>query len=190
MKAEPSSTTVNITYEAGKVQRYHTHPRFARLGQTDADHSWGVAALILQMHPNPSKELLTAAILHDTGERFAGDLPAPVKRDNPELAKAHALMEDQLRHAFIFRGDYDLDASDTDWLKLCDMVECVLYASVTIPDILNTGPWKEIINLLSGATVSPPPLVTFNEVIAAAVSRAGCAEAPNRKEYTLNKQPG
>lgn len=183
--AQPSTLATTLTYEAGKVQRYHTHPRLARLGQTDADHSWGVAALILQLHPNPSAALLTAAILHDTGERFVGDMPAPVGRDNPALAASHKALEGDLRRAHVYRGDYQLTDDETLWLKLCDRLECIMFASVTVPDLIYSHPWRQLADAVSSVKVSPKPLVPIHDVIVKAVERQGAAETPSAGLYKI-----
>lgn len=183
--ATSSALATTITYEAGKVQRYHTHPRLARFGQTDADHSWGVAALLLQLHPNPSIALLTAAILHDTGERFAGDMPAPVGRDNPALAASHKSLEGDLRRAHVYRGDYQLTDEETLWLKLCDRLECLMYASVTLPEMTSSRPWAQLMDVVQQTKLTPAPLVPIYDVIYMALARHGVEEAPEGGLYKI-----
>lgn len=79
--------------EAGAVRRYHTEPRLIG-GQTDAEHQWNMAALLLAVWPNAPREVLVFALFHDVGERVVGDVPFPFKRAYPELyaqvAKAEA----------------------------------------------------------------------------------------------------
>jgi 5'-deoxynucleotidase YfbR-like HD superfamily hydrolase len=38
-----------------------------------------MATMLAVLHPNPSAALLIAALWHDAGERWAGDVPAPAK---------------------------------------------------------------------------------------------------------------
>ena len=60
-----------LAYRAGYTRRWHTT---SYLDQSVAEHSWGVALIIMQNHPNPSANLLKAALLHDLHEvRFAVD---------------------------------------------------------------------------------------------------------------------
>jgi len=78
-------------YEAGKVRRWHTMR--AVDPQTNADHSWGVAFLILLQWPDASANLIKAALFHDLGERWAGDIPGPAKLANHSLSLASKASE-------------------------------------------------------------------------------------------------
>jgi 5'-deoxynucleotidase YfbR-like HD superfamily hydrolase len=60
-------------YMSGKVRRWHTHHRYH---QTVADHSWGVAAILLGLEPNISREALLVALFHDSHEIATGDAPS------------------------------------------------------------------------------------------------------------------
>ena len=177
--------TINC-YEAGSVTRYHTHPRFNRFTQSDGAHSWSVAALIIQIHPNPSKELIIAGIMHDTGERFAGDLPAPVKRANPKLAALHAELETKLRAATVHMGDYTITKEEAMWLKLSDMLECIMFASITIPEALTTKPWMSLMDTIEAfaETVTPLPSVNIRGLMDATISRQGFDELAGSFDYS------
>ncbi len=76
---------------AGCVERYHTWPHLRK--QTNAEHSWQVARLVLAIWPECRRELLVHALVHDIGEIGTGDIPFPVKRDNPEVKKATDMVE-------------------------------------------------------------------------------------------------
>lgn len=117
---------IEAILETGQVRRYHANPVMARALQTTADHSWGVAALILALHPNPSLNLIKAAIFHDSGERFAGDLPAPFKRRYPALAEEHSFIEYKLASEAGV-PDWSLTDEEHQWLKLMDRVESFIY---------------------------------------------------------------
>lgn len=78
-------------YESGKVQRWHTMRGVDP--QTNADHSWGVALLILMQWPEASNKLIKAALLHDCGERASGDIPSTAKDFNPALRTASKTSE-------------------------------------------------------------------------------------------------
>ena len=118
----PNISKLRAIREAGNVLRYHQVPT---VGQDSvAQHSWGVAMLICQLKMSPSKELIMSALSHDLGERWAGDIPAPVKWriDMTEIED----LEKDVRTALGF-GQY-LGDQDTWWLKCCDMLECFLYS--------------------------------------------------------------
>jgi hypothetical protein len=111
-------------YMAGGVQRYHANPGMARLGQTTADHQGRCVQLLLALHPNPSVALIRAVAHHDLGERWAGDLPAPFKQAQPEIAAAHAEAEQEFAaQAMGWRVLDDLSREDLRWLALIDGLE-------------------------------------------------------------------
>lgn len=81
-----------IAYRRGmEVNRWHTRqPIFE---ETVGNHTANVALLVHYLTDGEaSRELLYAALIHDIGEFYTGDLPAPVKHDSPELAtRVHEL---------------------------------------------------------------------------------------------------
>lgn len=178
MGQESAENKVLNAYEAGFVQRYHTHPRFARFGQTDGHHAWGCAALIVALHPCPSAVLLRAAITHDMGERFAGDLSGPFKRAHPEVARAHYKAENEVLASRYIRASYDLNELDAAWLGYVDKLECILYASLTVPDALKSAGWLRLIeNTVKRADdLSPAPVADTLCLIVRARQRCGFVE--------------
>jgi 5'-deoxynucleotidase YfbR-like HD superfamily hydrolase len=66
----------------GAVRRYHTRTTIGH--QTVAEHSWGVACILLEIC-DPSVELLGRALYHDVAERETGDIPAQFKRSSSLL---------------------------------------------------------------------------------------------------------
>lgn len=113
---------------SGFTQRFHTNPHLARYGQTNAQHQWGVATLILALHPNPSRALIIEALEHDMGEAVAGDLPGPFKVSNPGFANFHRVVEYNARCEITGRGRPLLTDDEYEWLKACDMLEACLFA--------------------------------------------------------------
>lgn len=125
---------------AHRVQRYHTNLHLARFGQTTADHAHGVASIIMLLHPEPSMALLRAALWHDAGERFAGDLPTPFKMIFPSVAREHRAAEARLalRAAPVMPM---LDETEEMWLSMADGLEACLYCALNKPDLLIREDW-------------------------------------------------
>lgn len=110
-------------YMCGKIKRWHTH---FGLKQTVADHSWGVATIISLMHPNPSANLLKAALLHDAGEFFTGDVPSPAKQANPELK----ILLDKIERDAMTKMQipvFSLTEEEQLWLKFADIYEAYCF---------------------------------------------------------------
>lgn len=76
---------------AGKVTRYHTWERIR--DQSVGEHTWQLLRIILAIHRSASPELIRWTMFHDVGERVTGDVPFPVKRENPEVKIAFDRME-------------------------------------------------------------------------------------------------
>ena len=136
--------TLAQVYMAGGVQRYHTNPAMARLGQTNADHQGRCVQLLLALHPAPSVALIKAVALHDLGERWAGDLPAPFKRDFPALSEAHAEAELALAEAALGGPlDNDLDREDVRWLVMIDKLEAWAFMHCHARGEAERGGWLD-----------------------------------------------
>lgn len=110
-------------YRSGLVQRYHQNPDLARIGQTNSAHQWGVALFILSLHPNPSANLVAAALTHDVGEIDVGDLSGPFKRREVEFANRHRDIETHARESIIGFLEPELTEDDHRWLDFCDKLE-------------------------------------------------------------------
>jgi 5'-deoxynucleotidase YfbR-like HD superfamily hydrolase len=112
--------------DAGGTVRWHTHGK--NLQQTVAEHSWGVAAIILLLKPNPSVALLRAAILHDVHEAVMGDLPSPFKR---RFADTLGPIEKLIKDEFLAQHQLEdpvLTPEEQKVLKLADKMEAMLFA--------------------------------------------------------------
>jgi len=133
-------------YESGFVQRWHTHPTLARLGQTLGHHQWGVATLIAQLHDNPSAALLMAALWHDVGEFEAGDMPYGAKEWNPALAYELNNVERRAALRITQSRLIQLDDDEADWLHLCDRLEAYLYVKTVAPHLLGSEEWRDCLN--------------------------------------------
>lgn len=164
-----TDTLVAANWLSHRVQRYHANPQLARIGQTNADHAHGVASIIGLLHPNPSASLLLAALWHDAGERYAGDLPQPFKVAYPDLAAGHSAAEEAL--ALQCRPRVPLLAGEAVWLKFADRLEAILFASFHRPALLQRDDWQGFVEaMLQTATdlgvrgaVDEALAVMFNE---------------------------
>lgn len=67
---------------SGGTQRYHTEAAELIKTQDVAQHSYNVFWLVhMLMRGNAPGELLAMSVMHDAGERWTGDVPAPTKRN-------------------------------------------------------------------------------------------------------------
>lgn len=130
----------------GNVRRYHTRHTIGH--QTVAEHSWGVAAIICEIVPNPSAELLKAAIYHDVAEFETGDIPAQAKRAlrsvDPNALAAFETMENNVEKELGIAPDLTEDESIA--LKTADLLELLHYCldqrrlgNVTLHDVWCRG---------------------------------------------------
>jgi len=69
--------------ESGEVMRYHA--TLIKDKQSNAEHQWQTALILMQIFPEASVQLVQYALTHDAGEVISGDCPAPVKKAHPEL---------------------------------------------------------------------------------------------------------
>ena len=135
----------NDLYLSSFVRRWHTDARLAPTGQTLGHHQWGVATLILTLHPNPSRSLILAALTHDAGELLTGDVPYAFKKfyggggvaDAVEIA-GEAERDDMLGFTL------EIEDTEQEWLEMCDRLESVLYVAVHDPDRLRQDGWKKV----------------------------------------------
>ena len=138
-------------WNAGRVLRWHTHPHLAGSGDRLDGHHARVARIILALHPDPSAELLRAALTHDDGESVTGDRPRGnmcIECSNCEIAECEALWD----------GAPDLnDTADDLWLAMADSLDAYLWAKHHAPQIMSAPEWTahrdEVIALASALQV-------------------------------------
>lgn len=120
---------LDALYDSGGTRRYHNRPK---LEQNVKEHSWGVAVIITALHPNPSSELLQAAILHDAPEKVYGDILGPMKYTFPEAKaldeKCSDLFWKNISEKYDFYWPY-LTEEDKDWLDFADVYERCLFSA-------------------------------------------------------------
>jgi 5'-deoxynucleotidase YfbR-like HD superfamily hydrolase len=76
---------------AGQLKRYHVWPHIQP--QTVASHSWNLLRIYFSITHQPDEHVVYHMIFHDIGEISTGDLPYPVKKDNPMLKEQVDLIE-------------------------------------------------------------------------------------------------
>ena len=118
------NNALELTRQAGNIIRSHTNAQHGH--KTVGEHTYNLVNIILLLNPDPSLNLIKAAMWHDVPERFTGDLPSPIKKKNPELGAALTKIEDKIMH------EYGLEVTLTDdekkWLKAADQLEYLCWA--------------------------------------------------------------
>lgn len=166
MTFETKHQQVAAVYESGAVRRYHT--KRVHQSQTVADHAWGVAMLITLLHPEPSANLLKAALLHDVAEVITGDVPYTAKEAYASLKAACRDAEQEVEKFFRVR-EYmaGITFEEMQWLKAADMLELVLYGmseirmgNTTMCEIYDRG-----VHILLTRPDVPEPITTFVKLL-------------------------
>jgi hypothetical protein len=131
-------------FRAGFVQRWHTNPDLAHTCDRIDGHSARVARIILALHPSPDLTLIRAALIHDDGESVVGDVKAPTKDGNRDLADALDRAEWDAVDALW--GHYPAEGCSTEdraWLKFADRLDAYMWAAHHAPHVLTGDGWPE-----------------------------------------------
>lgn len=110
----------SIVRKGGNVKRFHVHALIGE--QTVAAHSWGVAAILLEIC-EPSLGLIKAALYHDIFEYATGDVPYTAKRDHPEIKEALEIAEKTIAQRMEIDVMWNLSHTEESLLKIADMLE-------------------------------------------------------------------
>ncbi len=114
---------MRATREAGKVLRCHNVPHHGTYSV--AEHSWQAVMLMVQLHPDPSRNLLIAMACHDVAERFYGDQPVPVGWAKPEIRRLQK--EAEAEALTILDLSPKLNHEEEHWLNVIDKLELLLW---------------------------------------------------------------
>lgn len=133
---------IHPIYRSGSVRRWHANPDVP--GQTLADHQGRVAQIIFFFWPDASAELIYAALHHDCGELYVGDLPGPIKEMNPTLAAIASRAETQSRAKM---GIRPIDARHPH-LRFADHLEAYTYVALRNPHVLVEPEWIRVLHEL------------------------------------------
>lgn len=104
---------------SAKVQRCHVIPHHG--SYSVAEHSWGVAMLMLLLWPEDFPRLAGACLCHDVPEGWLGDAPGNVKGD--EDIELETTILEQLG----LPGTAALTQQDRDKLRACDNLELYVW---------------------------------------------------------------
>lgn len=146
--------------EGSAVERAHTLPHHG--SYSVGKHSYDATMLLFALHPGPTMELVKSVMAHDLGERWCGDVPAPTKWSDGELAKRLGKLEKQCLAHLGF--DISLTHDDALWLNAVDKLELLLWAKEQLA-MGNQNALVVVANLLAWFKVSikqiPQPVLDF-----------------------------
>lgn len=142
-------------FYAGQTRRWHANPHMCHVVESSREHAGKVAALIIDMWPFASRDLVSAAIMHDDGEQSAwGDVPATAKanmsleaRAEMERAEAKGIIKLWGREIILPRGDAKM-------LKLADRLDPYMMMLRWRPDIADKYQWPEAREWLRGNAIA------------------------------------
>lgn len=112
---------------AGQVERYHTWPIHRR--QSVGEHTWQILRIYATIWGPPAPEVTYYIIWHDAGELATGDLPFPIKRNNPGLKIICDDLEEEALKAFGVKLP-KLSAKEKLKIRFADLVEMWEYGCV------------------------------------------------------------
>lgn len=127
-------------FRAGFVRRWHTHPDLAHTCDRIDGHSARVARIILALHPDPSRDLIKAALIHDDGESVVGDMPYGGKAGRLGAEYCHA--EGRAVRS-LWGAAPMLSGDDAIWLQFADRLDAYMWAAHHAPHVMNGDGWPE-----------------------------------------------
>jgi HD domain-containing protein len=132
----------------GAVERCHTVRHHG--SYTVAEHSWGVAMLLLQLYPEQFPILVKYALIHDVPEGLTGDIPSTAKGEDGALD--NAILES---FELPLLSDFKHHPGWHLILKSCDRLDLYLWAREQVA--LGNVFANEIINNLEARFTSDDP---------------------------------
>jgi Predicted hydrolases of HD superfamily len=149
--------------ESARTLRWHTEPVLHR--QTVGEHTYGVLMLVMELTSwQASRNLMAAALLHDTAERRFGDVPSPTKR-LLELKESF----DGLEETFMEENRIPLPAlgkAEHRVLKIADYLEGAMFCAFETRrgnrDIRNG--FRNYLNYLAGMNLTTLALDIYHEL--------------------------
>jgi hypothetical protein len=138
--------------DAAAVKRFHTKRTIRE--DTLARHSFGVMQIIQCVFPECRKELLLAAMHHDLPEYITGDIPAPAKRNSPQLA---VILEEMEKGTTPLYQDFGLTPAEEFVLGWADRMELALWCieEVTMGNRYCIAPIHNVMKWMGETMQSP-----------------------------------
>jgi len=115
-------------YFAGRIKRYHTWPTTQT--QTVGEHSWQVATIYATIFGDLGSPVERYIRLHDVGELGVGDIPFPVKAENPDLKDIVERLEAQTLDRLKLAQLPPLHPNVIARVKVCDVLEMMQFGMV------------------------------------------------------------
>lgn len=94
---------------------------------SNAEHQWGVTALLWYLYPNNFQRLAAYALFHDVSEAWVGDIPAPTLRHVPGLREKITKIEGNIAASIGCPREDSLSPEDHAMLKACDRLDLLLW---------------------------------------------------------------
>lgn len=157
----------DFLYFAGRVKRYHSWP--TTQSQTIGEHSWQVALIYERIFGELSPPVERYIRLHDVAELVAGDIPFPVKAENPELKVEFEKVEHKALLHMGVGALPDLPDSERKRIKICDLLEMMIFGLVE----------REMGNLLA------IPIIQRTKAAALVLCHSSLTESEYGKVYTF-----
>lgn len=161
-----------LLWKSGCVKRWHCNidHNLRESGDDTASHQWRVAMLLQMLHPLPSAHLLACALTHDVPEVITGDMPAPAK-----AGMMGEVIEAAESEVAAHWGLPVPSAKDKQWVKLCDMLDAVLWVKSRAPYLLMGGEWA---NNVDQILILAKALDVYDKVNALLNGSTGSGRAP------------
>ena len=141
-RPDPTCNTAMMTqWRATFVRRWHRNPDLADTNDPISGHSARVALLLLNYWPMSSVFAITHALTHDLGEAYAGDVPATIKSDHPELAKELEKVE-ALGAKMMGIENPNCTAIEVAQVNFCDKLDAYLWMRHHRPQLAGTPDWQ------------------------------------------------
>ena len=161
----PHEVIKTVRY-GNQVVRWHTRPMHRR--ETVGEHTANVLAIVFALcgGDNPSTDLISATLLHDTAEQWTGDVPATAKWEMPVLKENLDELEEKMMHKNWLRSP-ELTDEEKLTLKWADMLDLcytcmgeLRMGNRTISEVLDRG-----IDYLKGLTPHPVGLQLLEAIV-------------------------